>query len=304
MIDQAFTSKDDGLHPPSANFYETETFWFAFFVPERALGAWLYTMVRQTAGVSGGGLWIWDASAVDPRQIPFYEKFEWLKVPSDLTADSLTFPNGMAIHRRDPLMSYDLTYEDRDRISLALRFDAVETPVPLVTGTPPYPEASHFDQAGRVTGHFVLDGERTEVDCHAMRDRSWGPRTERGYRRMGYTWAADADTSLLAYSVPREDDDEIYAGYLRRDGEVAHIVSGRRRVRRDPASNLVAAIELEATDVLGRQVHGTADASSRMVLTGATSICVNTALAWVIDGRTVHGEDQDVWPIKQWRKGR
>jgi hypothetical protein len=41
MIDQPFTAVDDDLHVPSTDFYETETFWFSFFVPERALGAWL-----------------------------------------------------------------------------------------------------------------------------------------------------------------------------------------------------------------------------------------------------------------------
>jgi hypothetical protein len=39
-----------------------------------------------------------------------------------------------------------------------------------------------------------------------------------------------------------------------------------------------------------------------MILPGATNICVNTALPWLIDGRTVHGEDQDVWPLKEWRR--
>jgi hypothetical protein len=222
-----------------------------------------------------------------------------LKVPSVHSAERLAFPNGTVITRRVPVMSYDRAYEDRDRISLSLRFDAVEAPVPLLSGTPPYPKAPHFDQTGRVNGHFVLDGERVEVDCYAMRDRSWGPRPERGYRRVGYCWAADAETSFLAYSAPTYDSDDIHAGYLRRGGQVAHLVSGRRRVTRDPETNWVTAIELDATDTLGRQLQATADAASRMILPGATSICVNTALPWAIDGRTVHGEDQDVWPIKE-----
>ena len=49
-----FTAADDGLHPPSDNFYETETFWFSFFVPDRALGAWLYASVRPNAGLTAG----------------------------------------------------------------------------------------------------------------------------------------------------------------------------------------------------------------------------------------------------------
>ena len=35
-----FSEADDGLHDLSG-FYDTETFWFSFFVPERSLGGWL-----------------------------------------------------------------------------------------------------------------------------------------------------------------------------------------------------------------------------------------------------------------------
>jgi hypothetical protein len=38
-----------------------------------------------------------------------------------------------------------------------------------------------------------------------------------------------------------------------------------------------------------------------MVLPGATNVCLNSAVEWTTDDRTVHGEDQDVWPIKDWR---
>lgn len=100
--DTQFSAVDDGLHELSG-FYDTETFWFSFFVPERSLGGWLYTTVRPIAGVSGGGAWIWDATAIDPWSIPFFEQF---------------------------------------------------------------------------------DGETIPVDCFAMRDRSWGRRNERGYRRV------------------------------------------------------------------------------------------------------------------------
>jgi hypothetical protein len=302
QVEQPFSGIDDGLHDPSANFYETETFWFSFFVPERALGGWLYTSVRQTAGVSGGGLWIWDATAVDPWAIPFYEQFSALKLPDERGGEKLSFPNGMQVIQREPLMAYDLNYEDRKRVSVALHFDAVEPPVPLVSGTPPYPKAHHFDQTGRVTGRITLDGERIDVDCYAMRDRSWGPRNERGYRRVGYCWAANGDTSFLTYSAPTDDSDDIYAGYLRRDGEIAHLVSGRRRVERDPARNWITAISLDATDTLGRELHAEARATSRMVLPNAASICICTALPWTIGGHTVHGEDQDVWPISEWRQ--
>jgi hypothetical protein len=178
--------------------------------------------------------------------------------------------------------------------------------VPLRTGAPPYPKASHYDQTGHVTGHLLLDGERIDVDCYAMRDRSWGPRYERGYRRVGYTWAASPELSLLSYTAPDSgpggaEPEHVYAGYVRRDNETARIVDGRRVVKRDPVHGWVTGIDLEVIDEHGRTTSGHAESASRMILPGSTSVCVNTALRWTLDGRPVAGEDQDVWPIKEWR---
>jgi len=299
-----FGPDDDALHEPSGDFYETETFWYSFFVPERSIGAWLYASVRQNAGVTGGGMWLWDATATDPWEIPFYEQFSMLRLPHDRGPDRLLFPTGMSIVRTDPLYGYDLTYADRDRMHVELQFQAVEAPVPLLSGAPPYPKAHHFDQTGHVAGRFVLDGSAVEVDCYAMRDRSWGPRAERGYHRVGYTWGADEAVSFLTYSSPTAESDEVHTGYVRRDGVTGRIESGRRVVARDPAEGWVTGIELDVTDSSGRRHRAAAEASSRMILPGATNICINTSLRWDVDGRVLHGEDQDVWPIKEWRASR
>jgi hypothetical protein len=175
----------------------------------------------------------------------------------------------------------------------------------LRTGAPPYPKASHYDQTGRVTGSVVLDGERIGVDCCAMRDRSWGPRAERGYRRVGYTWAAAPELSLLTFASPGDGArEQVHAGYVRRDGELARITGGTRVVHRDRADGWISGIELEVADELGRTTTGRAEAVSRLVLPSSTSLCTNTALRWIVDGHTLHGEDQDVWPLSEWRAFR
>ena len=295
-----FTAIDDGPHAPSDNFYETETYWYSFFVPERALGGWIYTSLKGTAGVCAGGAWIWDATASEPWRSPFYENFSWLRLGAQPDAPGhLAFPTGTQITVREPLMAYDLVHDDRDRLRLDLRFDALEVPVPLRSGTPPYPKAHHFDQTGHVTGTIVLDGETIPVDCYAMRDRSWGPRPERGSMRIGYVWAAAPDTTFLTYSLPDGDIDSIHTGYYRVGDSVAHITSGRRTVIRDEEHNWVTGMTVEAVDELGRQLYAEGRAISRLVHMGSTSICINTSMEWSIDGVVVHGEDQDVWPMKE-----
>ncbi len=300
-----FLPADDDLHPSTGDFYQTETFWYSFFVPERGLGAWLYASVHATLGSTGGGMWIWDATATDPWDLPFFEQFGRLRPPTPRGPGHIDFPTGLSVATLEPGMSYDLRYDDRDRARVRLRFDALEAPVPLRRGAPPYPKASHYDQTGRVTGHVVLDGERIDVDCHAMRDRSWGRRNERGYRRVGYSWAASPELSLLAYTMPDgEGPEHVYTGYVRRDGRVAHIVDGRRGVERDPARNWATGVSLEVRDELGRVTKARAEGVSRMFLPGSTSLCLNTSLLWTVEGHAVHGEDQDVWPLKEWIRAR
>ncbi|EIV92683.1 hypothetical protein [Frankia sp. QA3] len=301
-----FIPADDGLHTSSTDYYETETFWFSFFVPDRAIGAWLYAAVKHNAGGTGGGCWIWDAAGSAPWDIPFYEQFGHLKAPRQTSSGRLEFPTGLTVEVREPALSYRLGYDDRNRCRIELRFDALEPPVPLRRGAPPYPKAAHYDQTGHVTGHLLLDGERIDVDCYAMRDRSWGRRTERGYRRVGYTWAASPDLSLLTYTSPEARaggviPENVHSGYLRRDGRVARIVGGHRTVHRDPKHGWITGIDLEVVDDDGRALAGRAEPASRMILPGATTLCVNTSLVWNLDGRTVYGEDQDVCPIHEWQ---
>src|SRR5215213_9164721 len=298
---------DDSPHQPSDNHYETETYWFSFFVPERAIGGWLYASTRANVGVTAGGAWMWDDGGVAPWDLPFYENFSHLKLPRETSPGQVEFPTGMSVAVVEPGMSYDLVYDDRDRFRANLRFDGLEQPVPLRAGAPPYPRASHYDQTGRVTGTLSLDGERIEVDCYAMRDRSWGPRNERGYRRVGYTWAASPELSLLTYTAPGDgdrDEEQVHSGYLRRGDQVAQITGGRRRVQRDPQEQWVTGIDLEISDELGRTLTAHADGGSRLILPGSTSATVNTSLRWTVDGLELHGEDQDVWPVHEWRAAR
>lgn len=302
-----FGPDDDGLHVPGDSHYEAETFWYSFFVPDRGIGGWIYASVRQNAGVTAGGMWLWDDTSPHPVESPFYEYFAHLKLPAERGPERMAFPTGMTVDLREPLMRYDIGYDDRDRMHAELRFDALEPPVPLRTGEPPYPTAHHFDQTGHVTGTITLDGERIGVDCFAMRDRSWGPRPERGYRRVGYTWAAGPTTSLLTYTAPSGGPDDpaaveqIYSGYLRRGDRVSRLVSGTRRVERDAGQGLVTAIDFDATTQDGDRVGGRARATSRLLLSIGNHICACTLLSWNLDGEHLAGEDQDVWPIHQWR---
>lgn len=303
----AFTPQDDQLHDPGEKHSWTETSWWSFNVPERQLAGWLYVQVRPHQHTTAGGAFVYDARGSASSQLPFYAMFDHQKIPTDLDLRHARFDSGVSIDVVDPCMSYDLGYRFRgeDDFVAQLRFDAIMAPFPYVSGTPPFSASSHYDQAGRITGEILLRGERIDVDCFSLRDRSWGPRPEQWSRdgRLSYAFGTtDAAHSFLAFCHPDgddpfTDDESVTTGYLMQDGRVARLVGGRRRSTRDPATRMVQSIELDLEDDLGRRLHTQGEAQSAMVL-ARHRVTHNTLLQWQDDqGRTGWGEDQDLWPL-------
>ncbi|HKT73880.1 MAG TPA: hypothetical protein VJQ47_13395 [Steroidobacteraceae bacterium] len=302
-----FGPKDDEFHAEqmSDRWWETETSWYSFCVPERRLGGWLYTLVRPNIGTVAGGAWVWDDSAHLPWEVLYCANYsaQRLRVGTDLR--DCVLPNGVGIRVREPLTRYDLTYTDADRIDLRLTFDAVMPPRRLSSKHSAFGSANHFDQIGRVTGRVVLHGAEIGVDCLAMRDRSWGPRPEHRPRQSAYvTGIASAEHSFLAVTSSDGRNETITYGFLTRDGVTHDLVAGARKVRRDPANGWAAEIEITAVDEMGRKLCARGRRLSGMIINRHTFIDSNGLFEWDIDGHTGHGEDQDLWIVHRWAQMR
>ena len=302
-----FTEKDDAFHFDALGegWWKTETSWFAFHVPQRRLGGWLYTLVRPNVGVVTGGCWIWDDTAHLPWEALYSANYSSLELAKDTDLRDCRLPNGVAIRVLEPTRSYALGYDDGDRLRLSLRFDGVMAPRPLSSEGSTFGRSSHFDQVGRVTGEIVVAGERIPVDCVSMRDRTWGWRPETKPRKAAYvTGAVDESEAFLAVTNPGAGADPIAYGFLRRDGRNETLVGGERRVERDSRHGWVTRLELEAVDAAGRELRAIGEPVSRIVLNRHTFIDVNGLVRWTIDGREAWGEDQDMWPVHDWASFR
>ncbi len=312
------TAEDDGLHPGTDHWWDTETAWFSFNIPERRIGGWFYNQVLATQGVCNGGAWVWDDS---PEEALYSARHQDLALPDLDRIDlrDVQLPNGNHLQVLESLMSYRVRYHDPGLFEADLRFDGIMAPNPHPIGVAPFWRGRHFDQPMHVTGTIVLGAEELAVDCLSVRDRSWGPRPmgpdprrpqppadvshpakpRRPPEGVGYPFAtADEQNGWLLYTRPTVVDgaasDELSTGYLLRDGEYAHLVSGCRRIWLDPSSRWIRRIEIEAVDEHGRPLEAVGDLVSHH---GADPVSSGTGLfQWEWEGLTGWGEDQTYAP--------
>lgn len=307
MTQRVFTASDDGFHfgEMGDDWWATETAWFSFHHPARKLGGWFYTMARPNIGTIAGGVWIWDNSAHLPWEVLYSANYSALEIPVGQDLTDIRLPTGVSIKVIEPCMSYALGYEDDERLQATLRFDAVIPPEPLTAAGSTFGSAHHFDQFGRVHGELLLYGERIDIDCLAMRDRTWGRRPENRPRQAAYvTGAITAEHGFLAVTNVRPEGDFVAYGFLRRDGHTVSLKQGERRVERDPQHGWTTRIVLQATDMEGRDLHAVGTPVSRIFINRHTFIDLNSLIRWDIDGEIAWGEEQDMWPVYRWARMR
>jgi hypothetical protein len=301
---QPFTARDDHFHfdAMSDRWWETETCWFAFHNVERRLGGWLYVMARPNIGTVAGGAWVWDASASLPWEVLYSANYTAMRLPRDQDLTDIRLPTGVSVRAIEPLKSYALRYEDGGAIAMDLRFDAVMPPHALTSVASGFGSLSHFDQLGRVHGTLTLRGERIAIDSLSMRDRSWGPRPEHRPRPSAYvTGAATPEHGFLAVANPAEGG-VVTHGFLLRGGRVENLKGAVRRTERHPDTGQVAKITIEGVDAAGRRFRADGAPLNRIVINRHTFIDNNSLIEWTMDnGETAWGEDQDCWPVANWR---
>ncbi len=244
---EALCAEDDDFHPAGTDHWWTETCWFSFIVPERDLMAYLYCWQRPNIACSGGGVLIWDASGEAPWEIPYFD-YQWNLPPAEGDLRNMVWPNGVGVRCLSPLQRYAVHYSKPEILEIEIEFAGVMEPA--LNG-------AHIDQVGRVTGRMNLYGESAEIDCYAMRDRSWGPRSDllgMGVR-VGYCYGtASASTGFLLFTDIDDERDEMGKryGYVIRDGERCDLVRAVRRVER--SAGRPTRIVIEGEDAAGRAV--------------------------------------------------
>lgn len=290
------TTRDDRFHlAPTSDPSWSETSWFAFMAPERALAGTVYPLFRPNLGVCALGVAVWDAGAHEPWRVRYARRFWHLPMPtSDL--DDLTLGE-LQLRCLEPLTRYRVTYSDGARIQLDLEYQALLPPhAPLLL-----PERGHFDQPCRVRGTLDLGSEAIAIDCLDMRDRSWSPRDDTRRTRASYSYGIrDAGECFLAGGFEVEGEERIVTGFLVRAGEKQDLVSGSRTVveRRD---GYPTRVRIEATDRVGRRLEREGRCLSRLAEQATPGMFAWMSLTeWQGADGSCYGEDQEVWSPDTW----
>src|SRR5436305_7848081 len=71
---RAFTADDEHGHPAPASPTWAETSWWVFTAPDQQLIGWVYVLTRPALGVASVGVWIWDDTSAEPREL-LHSKF-------------------------------------------------------------------------------------------------------------------------------------------------------------------------------------------------------------------------------------
>ena len=320
---RSFAPEDDDFHDEEMTdrWWETETNWFSWNIPERRLGGWTYCQARPNAGICNGGAWVWDDSASSPWELLYRAEYSGLQLPPRAARDMRDFewPNGVHTRVVEPLRRYEVRYSDPDGgLELALEFAALMEPNPHPTGVVPFVKGVHFDQAGHVTGTMVLHGEEVPIDCYSVRDRSWGPRPQgrprpRGgtgprasqagaFGGVGYSFcAAGPGEAWLIYAVPGPEVEPVMCGFLLRSDVYGHILAGERRVAFDADTGWPRTLEIQAVDEFNRRLTVRGDVVSRHWRGHGGDSLVHWR--WD-DGIEGFGEDQSYFSRAQWETNR
>jgi hypothetical protein len=293
--------------------YWSESSWFSWAIPEMGINGSFYNHFRPNMNCMLAGAFMWDASGEHSFDCLYWDWQAMRVLPEgrfgvDYQKYDWTSPWGMSIKVREPLQVYDLTYV-REGFRLNLQFRGV-SPVHSIDRIEKHGFQNaynfHFEQPGRISGEVEVDGKSYAVDCFSIRDGSHGPRFLEKVTPGGYTWStADERTGwhLMAADLNDSRDCTIVGGYLLRDGTIASIVKGNRRVveRIGPRPSVV---EVEAEDELGRRV----EATGRMTVPSTFTPFPDRGMywqqfAWNYDGFTgAIGEDQEYYGIQDFRR--
>lgn len=285
------------------NPYWNESVWFSFSKPEQRLHGFVQYYFRPNMGMLNGGPVMWDPSGTFTWNCRYYNWSHLQAMPAGAEKFNMTALNSLSVQVLEPLTRYAVRY-DNEGLEMELEWEAIGPIHELGTSDPGQQATArfHLEQPGRMRGTIRQDGDLLDIDCFSMRDTSFGPREYQSLATGGYFWGIAADSSFHALAMGEGREQNVIGGYIWRDGELASLVSGTRRVV-EFGSYGPKVVAFEATDTLGRTMQATGRIDEGLIFTGYTDHTVVWSLVeWDWDRVTHWGDNQEFCSAVRFRK--
>ena len=298
------TAEDAELHRGRSDDPQwTETLWFPFAVPEKAIYGGVYIVARPNTGVIMCDVTVQDRLADSWDQALYVDNQQHLPCPASFLDFAL--PNGYSVKVVEPLKRYELRYEGYDDTRFDLTFDALMHPYDMNDpAIDPLAAArqgggwdssfnGHYEVTGRIKGTARIRGSEHAVDYVDTGDRSWGIRKERGTSTVA--WFHGSFGEGLTFHILAATDPvngmrfgKVITGYILDNGDVYGVTAleGDFTMRGVVVTSASAAI----TDARGKVFRFSGEAIS----TNPWSPCPNALYAqsmmrWDHGGITGYG---------------
>jgi hypothetical protein len=302
-------AEDEGFHPVPGEPFQTEGSWWCFFAPERRLSGWIYHLTRLNLGVASGGVWIWDDTATQWYEVPYFALQHLQPVDPGADLRDMRWADGTQLRSLEPFQRYEIKYRDGDELSLELEYQAIMAPYVSTGGDPTRP--FRYEQPSRATGRLVLRGETIDIDCTAIFDHSWGVRPE---RTTSASASASRPTALANQPAPylwgtASAEHAFFVmgsgGRLVRDGKRAELIDVTQEIERSPDDGTIQRIRVTGVDRDGRSLDAVGTRESLIIRPSAgASVGFIYTMRWRLDGSDASGDVQDVWPAARWAAAR
>ena len=283
--------------------YWNESVWFSFSIPEQRIHGFIQYYFRPNMGMLNGGPAMWDASGLCVWNCLYYNWSHLQAAPAGAEKFNMTANNSLSVNVLEPLTRYAIRY-DNDGFVMDLEWTAAGPVHQLQSRTTAQQAAQkyHMEQPGRMRGIVRRDGVEYIVDCHSMRDTSYGPRVYQTSSTGGYFWGIADNSAFHAIAKGEGREQDVIGGFIWRDGELASLVSGTRVVeeygRYGPRR-----VRFDATDELGRTIGATGNIDDGLIFTGYTDrTVVWSLLEWDWDGVTLWGDNQEFCSAPRFRR--
>jgi hypothetical protein len=301
---------DDLLHDPQQNppgASVTETYYFGFDVAEAAIHGFVYVWLHPNLNVLTAGTLISRGFQSTALAADYFNMHSYLdpSVHIDRTRGIFNLPGGLTITPVSPMQEWRVTLDDPGaNTAFDLRFRAAMPPAVRA-------DQKHFDQNMHVDGTLRLRGIEHQVDCHAIRDRSWqNLRSEAPLPVPPYDWISLCIGGRLAINLSLFDDLSVLGnpggaltmpptllqdGWVWRDGVLHRIVEVTKRTERSADILQPLRHEIRAVDDAGQTYDIVGESVGGCNYNGWTNMLWHECLTrWTCNGEAGWGEVQEV----------